>query len=142
MASPVTVLDLGSVTLPSWHLRHADGTSLVQSFVIHHPDGLILVDTGYADDNEIINEMYTPDVIPIADALNGADIDERDIVAIVNTHLHFDHCGQNRSLPHVPIWIQATELEAAAGEHFTVPEWAFVETERLRKVDGVNTQGL
>jgi N-acyl homoserine lactone hydrolase len=136
MPSPVTVLDLGSLTLPAGHPRHADRTSLIQGFVIHHPDGLILVDTGCADDNEFISEMYTPDTVAIVDALNETDIDERDIVAIVNTHLHFDHCGQNRSFPHVPVWLQAAELQAATEQFFTVPEWATMDAERLRKVDG------
>ena len=136
MASAITALDLGSVALPSWHPRHADGTSLIQAFVIRHPDGLILVDTGCADDNDFINELYEPTVVPIVDALNGASIDEREIVAIVNTHLHFDHCGQNRSLPNVPIWVQATEVAAANEEFFTVPDWAFIEGDRLRALEG------
>lgn len=137
MVSPViTVLDLGSLSLPSWHPRHADGTCLIQAFAIHHPDGLILVDTGCADDNDFLNEVYTPDVVPIADALNHAKIDERDIVAIANTHLHFDHCGQNRSLPRAAVWVQAAELDAATEQFYTTPEWAFIDPERLRKVDG------
>jgi hypothetical protein len=35
----VTVLDLGTLTLPAGHPRFADRTSLIQGFVIHHPDG-------------------------------------------------------------------------------------------------------
>jgi N-acyl homoserine lactone hydrolase len=54
------------------------------------------------------------------------------VVAIVNTHLHFDHCGQNDSLPGVPVWVRADEVEAARTEGYTVPEWATIPPERLR----------
>jgi len=136
MTSSVTVLDLGSLSLPSWHPRYADGTCLIQAFVIHHPDGLILVDTGCADDNDFINEVYEPSVIPVIDALNEASIDERDVVAIVNTHLHFDHCGQNRCFPLVPVWAQAAEVAAASEQFFTVAEWAHIEPGQLREIEG------
>lgn len=136
MPITVEVLQLGSVRLPANHPRAADRTCLIQAFLIHHPDGLILVDTGCADDNPIINEMYSPDVVSVIGALNAVNIDERDVVAIVNTHLHFDHCGQNRLFPNTPVWVQQAELAAASQPHFTVPGWAEINPARQRLVDG------
>src|SRR6266540_2807312 len=37
----------------------------------------------------------------------------RDVACVINTHLHFDHCGGNRLFPGVPIHVQARELAEA-----------------------------
>lgn len=105
---------------------------MLLGFAIHHPDGVILVDTGSRTGHPIIDEIYAPDVVGVIDALNARSIDERDVVAIVNTHLHFDHCGQNDSLPGVPVWVRADEIEAARTEGYTVTEWAAIPPDRLR----------
>lgn len=131
------VLDLGEVILPDWHpLAATDGTAIIRGFAITHPDGVVLFDTGVADDHELLNETYQPTVVPIAEALNRASIDERDVVGIVNSHLHFDHCGQNRFLPSVPVFVQRTELDAVEIPHYTIPEWACVDDERRRLLNG------
>jgi N-acyl homoserine lactone hydrolase len=44
-------------------------------------------------------------------------------VAVINTHLHFDHCGQNQLFAGVPIYVQAAEYAAASRFAYTVPEW-------------------
>ncbi len=105
---------------------------MLLGFAIDHPDGVILVDTGARTGHPVIDEIYAPDVVGVIDALNARSLDERDVVAIVNTHLHFDHCGQNDSLPGVPVWVRADEVEAAHTEGYTVPEWAAIAPDRLR----------
>ena len=132
----VDVLDLGSVVLPDWHPRSSDLTSVTRGFAIGHPDGLFVFDTGVASDSERLNELYEVEVVPIVEALNRVGIDERDVDGIVNSHLHFDHCGQNRFLPGVPIYSRQAELDAVELPHFTIPEWARVDHDRLRLVDG------
>ena len=136
MKIAIVPIEFGHVTLPDWHPRSADGTCPVRAFAIDHPEGVILVDTGTGSDNETINEWYSPDVLPLATALNVAGIDERDVVAIVNTHLHFDHCGQNGALPRVPMWVQRAEIAAAEAPHYTVPEWVAITPERARIIEG------
>jgi glyoxylase-like metal-dependent hydrolase (beta-lactamase superfamily II) len=42
---------------------------------------------------------------------------------VANSHLHFDHCGNNVLFPDVPIFVQEAELEAASQPAYTVPEW-------------------
>ena len=39
----------------------------------------------------------------------------RDVACVINTHLHFDHCGGNRLFSGVPIHVQATWLELPGG---------------------------
>jgi len=132
----VDVLRLGVVALPDWHPRSADGRCVLLGAVVRHPDGAIVYDTGTGDDHPMINEMYEPSIVSLIDALNGVGVDERDVVAIVNSHLHFDHCGQNRALPDVPVWVQRSEYELVDAPLFTVADWARLPVERRRMVDG------
>ena len=141
MTVSVVTLELGIVELPDWHPRSADQTCLIQGYAVRHPDGVILFDTGTSDDHERLNEMYHPVVTPIVEALNGIGVDERDVVAIVNSHLHFDHCGQNRSLPWAPVWAQADEYQQIDAPRYTISEWAMVEPSRLRLISGDEALG-
>jgi glyoxylase-like metal-dependent hydrolase (beta-lactamase superfamily II) len=48
----------------------------------------------------------------------------RDVASVINTHLHFDHCGGNRLFPGVPIHVQARELaDARSLDDYTIREW-------------------
>ena len=48
----------------------------------------------------------------------------RDVTSVINTHLHFDHCGGNRLFPGVPIHVQARELaDARSLDDYTIREW-------------------
>ena len=85
----------------------------------------------------LIDDLYKqPTITPIIEALHTIGIDERDVTAIVNSHLHFDHCGQNHVLPSVPVYVQSAELAAAQLPHYTIAEWAYIEPDRRRVVDG------
>ena len=48
---------LGSVKLPETHPRAADGNCVIHGFVVTHPDGAIVVDTGVAGDHDVLNEI-------------------------------------------------------------------------------------
>jgi N-acyl homoserine lactone hydrolase len=83
--------------------------------VIDHPDGRVLVDTGMIDS--------TPEL----DAEWGIHYDAtkipRDVACVVNTHLHFDHCGGNRLFPGTPLHVQAVERANAREPDYTIREW-------------------
>ena len=86
----------------------------VYVWTIDHPAGRVLVDTGLLDSRPEIEDMSPtphPENIP------------RDIAFVINTHLHFDHCGGNRLFAGVPIHVQARELAAARSLDYTIPEW-------------------
>jgi N-acyl homoserine lactone hydrolase len=83
-------------------------------WTIDHPSGVVLVDTGMIDSRPEVEDMSPtphPENIP------------RDVVCVINTHLHFDHCGGNRLFPGVPIHVQARELADARSPDYTFPEW-------------------
>ena len=98
---------------------------------------MIVVDTGPRAGHPVIDELYAPQVRSIIEVLNRTGIDERDVLAIVNTHLHFDHCGQNHLLSSAPVWATDEEVQAATAEFYTVPEWAEITPDRRRRtIDG------
>ncbi len=128
-------LDLAELALPTWHPRAADGTCQVFGYVVHHPDGPIVVDTGVGRGSDLIEQLYRPSVHDLVDRLAEVGVDERDVGAVVCSHLHFDHCGQNAALG-APVHVQAAEREAATLPHYTVPEWANLPDHRWRVIDG------
>jgi N-acyl homoserine lactone hydrolase len=133
----IDVLTLARVDgVPTFHPEHGTFTPFpVHGFVIHHPDGPIVVDTGVGHGNDLIDSLYEHHSMSLIDELHRVGIDERDVQLIVNSHLHFDHCGQNHSLG-CPIAVQAAELEAARQPLYTVDDWAVIPTPRARVLDG------
>lgn len=95
----VVALDLARVlSVPEFHPEHATFQPFpVHAFAIRHPDGVIVVDTGIGFGNEHIQLLYPHEARSLVAELNRSGIDERDVRLIVNSHLHFDHCGQNNS---------------------------------------------
>ena len=122
--APVVVqqIKLARLELPDFH-PEAPGIDTVYGFVIRERDACILVDTGVGKGSDLIERFYKPQHIELETALAEAGVSFREITAIVNTHLHFDHCGNNRLFPGVPIFVQAAELEAAQQPRYTVPGW-------------------
>ncbi len=133
-------LDLAVLRLPPSHPEaERSGTAPVYGYVIDHPDGAIVVDTGVGSDNEYIDAVYTPEPVGLDGALNAIGIDVADVVAVVNSHLHFDHCGQNPLFygSGVPCYVQQTELDAVERDQFyTDPVWALAPAGQRRAVDG------
>jgi N-acyl homoserine lactone hydrolase len=96
-----------------------DGRMPVSVHVIDHPDGRVLVDTGMTDLHPAVADM-APQLTP----LHEQDFDVAAIDMVVNTHLHFDHCGGNRLFADTPIYVQRRELDDARGQDdYTIPEW-------------------
>jgi N-acyl homoserine lactone hydrolase len=83
---------------------------------IDRPEGLVLVDTGMVESHPLVEEEWRPRSHP--------DRLPRDVVCVINTHLHFDHCGGNHLYAGLPIHVQARELaDARALGDYTVREW-------------------
>ncbi len=108
----------------------------VHGFVIKHPQaGAILVDTGVGYPEELIKE-WKPVNRRAADVLAEHDLSPADVRIVVNTHLHFDHCGQNAVFKHAPFYIQRSELERARREDDLTAQWFDFAGARFELIDG------
>jgi N-acyl homoserine lactone hydrolase len=99
-------------------VRTQNGTFPVYVHTVDHPDGLVLVDTGMIDSTPELDEEWGPIPHLLPDELVAR------VTVVINTHLHFDHCGGNRRFAGVPIHVQARELaDARSLPDYTIPEW-------------------
>ena len=67
-----------------------------------------------------------PRLIPLSTQadFDVADFDVAGIDVVVNTHLHFDHCGGNHLFAGRPIYVQRRELDDARSlDAYTIREW-------------------
>jgi len=112
----------------------ADGQPMpVYVHVIDHPDARVLVDTGLTALHPAVADME-PRLIPWS---TRADVDLAGIDIVVNTHLHFDHCGGNHLFPGRPIYVQRRELDdARSQDDYTIREWVEAPGVQYAHVDG------
>jgi N-acyl homoserine lactone hydrolase len=95
---------------------------VVGAYLVPHPDGLLLFDSGFGEgEDPELDRYYRTVRRPLRDGLRGAGVELGDVGLVVNCHLHRDHCGGNRELPGRPLFVQRAELEAARGPGDTVP---------------------
>jgi 4-pyridoxolactonase len=122
MGMKVYLLDNGTLMLDmsfvTWN--HGQGTEFrfpVYAVFVDHPEGKVMIDTGIdkawverklpfeqptqTDEQRLENQL----------ALIGVKPDEIDIV--VNSHLHFDHCSNNKLFPQAKFIFSRSELRHA-----------------------------
>lgn len=117
-------------------LRGADGLEWpVHGFVVTHPGGAVLVDTGVGGPEQLLSDWRVVNR-SAAGALAGLDMTPGDIGLVINTHLHFDHCGQNAVFPHAPCYVQRAELERARRESPELYDWFGFMNGRFELLDG------
>ena len=96
--------------------------------VVEHPQGRVLVDTGLIDSTPELDAQWSPRFDP--------DAIPRDVVCVINTHLHFDHCGGNRLFAGTPIYVQRLEREAARVAGYTIAQWVEFEGATYVELEG------
>jgi N-acyl homoserine lactone hydrolase len=117
-------------------LRGVDGgTWPVHGFVVTHPGGAVLVDTGVGGPQEVLNDWRVVNR-SAADALAGVGMSPADIGLVINTHLHFDHCGQNAVFSHAACYVQRAELARAKRESPDLYDWFGFMNARFELLDG------
>jgi 4-pyridoxolactonase len=122
----VRLLDSGSLVIDRshimWNIDPGNPTRFpVYSVLIEHSDGLFLFDSGY--DKGTVEE-FLPFELPeqtdeqtLPAQLEACGFGTSDVDAVINSHLHFDHCGGQRHLPDAVTWVGKEELR-----HALVPE--------------------
>ncbi|MCC6500351.1 MAG: MBL fold metallo-hydrolase [Anaerolineales bacterium] len=100
--------------------------------LIDHPDARVLVDTGMTELHPAVADMD-----PQLNPLNEQDFDLASIDIVVNTHLHFDHCGGNHLFTSKPIYVQRRELDDAhSKDDYTIRTWVDAPGVRYATVEG------
>jgi N-acyl homoserine lactone hydrolase len=103
------------------HLPFAGAAVVVTAFLVRHPSGPVLLDTGIGVGLPEVEAMYKPVRHGLDDVLRDAGASVETIRAVANCHLHFDHSGNNFRFPRVPILAQKIERDAVATPNYTLP---------------------
>jgi N-acyl homoserine lactone hydrolase len=97
----------------------------VPSYLVAHPQGHVLFDTGVhcqaiTDPIGRLGEERARRIgirsqvgDEVVSQLARVGLRPDDIRYVINSHLHFDHCGGNEFFPHSTILVQKNEMEAA-----------------------------
>jgi 4-pyridoxolactonase len=121
-ATRVRLLDSGTLVIDQSHITWNIGCGTpvrfpVYSVLIEHADGLFMFDSGY--DLELVNEVL-PFELPEQSAeqtvpgqLAKCGFKPQDVDALINSHLHFDHCGGNKHLSAATTYLHRDELRQA-----------------------------
>ena len=116
-ATDVIRIHMGHYTVPLDFPRapHLQGAAIVvTSFFLRHPDGPILLDTGFATGHAKAEATFHPVVRLFDDALQEMGVKTDEVRAIANCHLHVDHSGNNFRFPGTPLFVQRAECDAAS----------------------------
>jgi 4-pyridoxolactonase len=118
----VSVIPCGSMLIDHSQLywNHNPGVSIrhpVFSVLIEHPQGKVLIDTGF-------DLAHVSSVLPFVEPLHdiggplvdgmqaaGTKLDEVDY--LLHTHLHFDHVGSDTQLSRATVFVHREELRQA-----------------------------
>jgi N-acyl homoserine lactone hydrolase len=117
------------------HLASLRGDIPVHGFVVSDGSTAALVDTGVGGPQHVLDDWRVVNR-SVADALGDIGMSPADITLVVNTHLHFDHCGQNAVFKHAPFYIQRSELERARRQEKVTAEWFDFAGARFELMDG------
>lgn len=99
---------------------------------------VLLIDTGVGEGNAYIDHRFEPVRTSMDQELARVGLDRADVTMVVNSHLHFDHCGNNRLFPHASVFIQDSELATARalGNRYSVPQWFDYDEAMIQPVSG------
>lgn len=129
MTTTLEAFTCGHLTIPMGFLLDGhDGEIKVPvcSYLITHPKGRVIFDSGLNP-----STSHEPPADHIGDflaafhqfdfgagedlgaRLESVDVDPGSVTHVINSHLHFDHCGGNCQLPNATIVTQGVEWDAA-----------------------------
>jgi N-acyl homoserine lactone hydrolase len=86
---------------------------VLYAYALVREGSTILYDTGIGFGSDWVDRTFQHNTRDVRTALQEVGVDPTSVERIVHSHLHFDHCGQDRSFPGIPIVVQRIELESA-----------------------------
>lgn len=122
-------IDCGALTMATETFLEGEPgfmTVPVPAFLIRHPKGTMLFDSGLHDQSKTNHAEYFGGLAPhvtvhrkseeeIAAGLASIDVDAAKVNLLVNSHLHFDHCGGNAKISGAKVLVQRREWDYANG---------------------------
>jgi N-acyl homoserine lactone hydrolase len=90
----------------------------------------VLIDTGVGEGVSVVEERFQPQRTSLIDQLAVIGVEPAEVKTIVNSHLHFDHCGNNRLFPSAEI-----EVARSLAHRYTVTDWFDYPGARIHAVD-------
>ena len=113
----------------------------IVAWYIKAGDKNILVDTGISspDIQRYLFGRPYEEVSPFEHALDSINLSPEDIHIVIQTHLHFDHCGNTRKCRNAIVMVQEEELKFAYSPHavfFGAYNLEFCKDLRFRVVSG------
>lgn len=119
------------------------------SWVLKSTYGVFIVDTGPSTPEHALKKhtrkLYRTQDEYLIKSLSNIKISTQDIIGIINTHLHWDHCLGNNELQDIPIYIQKEEIHYSsmplpcdAGSYESYSGHSIIENfyDRIIHVDG------
>lgn len=117
----------GEVTVPADSFLAGEEGSLtvpIPAYLIDHPQGKVLFDTGLnlairQHKEELLGplaatqDIHFPEGADIVSHLKRLGVDASEIRYVINSHLHYDHCGGNQHFPRAVVLWQQREWKAA-----------------------------
>lgn len=95
----------------------------IMAFYIEGGDKNILIDTGLEafvlppETTKELSEKYGVEILEFEQALAKVGLKPQDVDIIIHTHLHNDHCENDRKCKNAKIYIQKAEYEAVKNPH-------------------------
>jgi N-acyl homoserine lactone hydrolase len=111
-------LDMGLLVWMKSQYYGKKYSCVARSMLVVTDEARVLLDTGCGDVPASVKKEYKfqrPSTL--IDDLKKAGCEPEDITIVINTHLHFDHCGWNRSFKKARFLVQKAELEYAQNPH-------------------------
>ncbi len=128
-------LHLADFTFPAGSPR-AGQTGVVFAFLVLHPQGPVLFDTGMVEGSDLVDRLFKPARHSLALQVQAVDVRLSDIQVVINCHLHFDHCGNNRLFLDARFLVQTAEWDAAQAPNYTIREAFDFPGARIELVQG------
>ena len=104
-------------------------------------DKNVLVDTGISG-SDIQKYLYGhayEDIMPFDQALKSVGITPEDVDIVIQTHLHYDHCGHTQLCKNAKVIVQEEELKFAYSPHalfYGAYNLSFLKDVKFRVVSG------
>ncbi|GAA5101500.1 N-acyl homoserine lactonase family protein [Wohlfahrtiimonas larvae] len=131
------IMSCGWIKIPAQALirdRSSDEIIVVPVpvYLIKHPKGNVLIDTGLSSEfiqtsgttqNDFGLEIQLNKDEYIINQLKKVGLDKSDIKYVINTHLHWDHCGGNKDLTESIMIIQSPEWDSANNPEYIAKKY-------------------